>query len=92
MTLDELTNLRHDLGLTQTQMADELGLKLRAYQEIEAGKAALRKMHILAAERVALAYGARGKLDDESTTYMLGAEWFERLIENAKAFTDPMSD
>ncbi|ESZ15606.1 hypothetical protein X727_15685 [Mesorhizobium sp. L103C119B0] len=82
--------LRNDLGLTQTQMAEELGLKLRAYQEIEGGKATLRRMHILAAERVALAHGAKGKIGEGSMSDIVSFDWYEQLMADAKAFTDPL--
>lgn len=55
LTPSELVALRAELGLTQTEMADEIGLKLRAYQDLEGGKSPIRKLHILAIERVALA-------------------------------------
>lgn len=51
---EDLINLRKSLDLTQAQMADELGMSLRAYQAIEAGESAYRRLHRLAAERVAM--------------------------------------
>lgn len=54
MTLDDLMTLRKEAGLTQADFARRLGLSLRAYQDIETGKATLRPLHILAAERAAL--------------------------------------
>lgn len=35
---EDLIELRKNLALTQHQMADELGMALRAYQSIEAGE------------------------------------------------------
>jgi len=58
MTVDELIALRKRLGLTQAQMADRIGLGLRAYTEIENGRSALRGIHVAAAERVSLAIAA----------------------------------
>lgn len=84
MTLNELIMLRRDLSLTQEQMAKEIGLSRRAYIDIETGKARLRKLHILAAERVALHHVARGELGPDTGTSLVGAEWFMRLIDNAK--------
>jgi transcriptional regulator with XRE-family HTH domain len=55
MTIEELVALRKRLGLTQTEMGERIGLKLRSLQEIESGKTPLRPSHALAAERVALA-------------------------------------
>jgi len=54
-----LQELRKSLDLSQTTMADEMGLSLRAYQEIENGRSPFRKLHVLAAERIALAHAAR---------------------------------
>jgi transcriptional regulator with XRE-family HTH domain len=54
MTNSELVALRKLLGLTQAEMAERMGLGTRAYQSLEAGET-LRTLHILAAERIALA-------------------------------------
>jgi len=60
----DLMTLRVALGYTQTQMAEAIGLKLRAYQDLEGGKSPIRTMHILAIERVALARAVeQGRLD-----------------------------
>jgi len=45
---------RKALRLTQAEMAERMGLSMRGYQDIETGKAELRKIHILAFERAAL--------------------------------------
>ena len=55
MTLQDLTDLRKRLGLTQTGMAGHMGLSLSAYQEIEGGTSKLRPVHVHAVERAALA-------------------------------------
>jgi len=52
---EDLVKLRQDLGLTQQEMAERLGMALRGYQDIEAGESKYRFIHRLAAERVALA-------------------------------------
>jgi transcriptional regulator with XRE-family HTH domain len=52
---EDLVELRRDLGLTQQEMAERLGMALRSYQDIEAGESKYRFIHRLAAERVALA-------------------------------------
>jgi transcriptional regulator with XRE-family HTH domain len=54
MTLAELIALRKALGLTQEEMATQIGLSHRAYQRIEAGESALRTVHTQATERAAL--------------------------------------
>jgi len=46
--------VRQRLGLTQSDMAEVLGLGLRAYQEIEAGRSKERPAHWRAAEHYAL--------------------------------------
>jgi transcriptional regulator with XRE-family HTH domain len=51
---EDLIELRKSLDFTQKQMAEEMGLSLRAYQAIEAGESEYRMLHRLAAERVAM--------------------------------------
>ena len=53
-----LLSLRGRLRLTQQQMADGLGMSLRAYSDLENGKAKVRLIHVMAAERLALRAGA----------------------------------
>jgi len=55
MTSEELIAFRDLLGLTQTAMAERIGLGLRAYQDIEGGASKLRPIHVAAAERAGLA-------------------------------------
>ena len=92
MTVDELKILREELGLNQRQMAAEIGLKLRAYQNIETGQSQLRKLHQPAVERVALAYGAKGALEEGIVTFLIGSPWFEQLTADARAFTSEYAD
>ena len=88
MNTEELIAVRKALTLNQTQMAEELGLKLRAYQDIENGTATLRKMHILAAERFALSrLNELWHHDDIRKT-----QWFGGLYRAAKDAADPMSE
>lgn len=47
--VDRLKQLRQDLGLSQAQMADKMGLPLRTYEDIEAGRSKLRPIHMRAA-------------------------------------------
>jgi transcriptional regulator with XRE-family HTH domain len=51
---EDLLHLRKDLGLTQQEMAERMGMALRGYQDIESGQSNYRFIHRLAAERVAL--------------------------------------
>lgn len=58
MTAEELIEIRKHWGLSQTTMANQIGLALRAYQDIENKRSALRPLHVLAIERVSLARAA----------------------------------
>lgn len=49
-----LVEIRKGLGFTQNAMANQLGMSLRAYNDIETGISKARTIHVLAAERVAL--------------------------------------
>lgn len=59
MTRDDLVALRKTMGLTQTEMAERIGLTLRPYQAIEKGESTIRPVHIRAAERAALTEAVR---------------------------------
>ena len=48
MTPDELKEVRSRLGLTQTQLANELGVTLNAVQRWEAGDRPIRRVTELA--------------------------------------------
>lgn len=50
----ELTALRKTLGLTQTEMAEGMGMTLRPYQMLEAGGTPVLKRHLHVAEWLAL--------------------------------------
>jgi transcriptional regulator with XRE-family HTH domain len=54
MTVDDLIALRKSLGLTQAQMASEMGLMPRAYQNLEAGSGEIPRRHSNSAERASL--------------------------------------
>ncbi len=49
-----IKNVRDGLRFTQSEMANAMGLSLRAYQDIESGASKLRGLDVLAAERVSL--------------------------------------
>lgn len=52
----DLIAMRQTLGITQADMARELGMSLRAYNDLETGKSEVRQIHIMAAERLTLFY------------------------------------
>lgn len=54
MTVEELIALRKKMMMTQGGLAAELGMSTRAVQDIENGRAELRRVHILAVERIAM--------------------------------------
>lgn len=45
----DLTELRQALELTKPQMADMMGMSLRGYEELEAGRSEVKKLHYFAA-------------------------------------------
>ncbi|MDR9781608.1 helix-turn-helix domain-containing protein [Rhizobium redzepovicii] len=49
MSYNELAAMRKELGLTQADMADRMGVPFRTYQDLEAGKSAVRPIHLKAA-------------------------------------------
>lgn len=47
-------HIRKNFGATQAEMADAMGMSLRGYEELEAGRVSLRKVHRLAAYAAAI--------------------------------------
>jgi transcriptional regulator with XRE-family HTH domain len=58
---DELKQFRIRLGLTQLELAREMGLAVRSYQELESGEKELRRRHTQLLERVSLSYAVARK-------------------------------
>jgi len=56
MSHEDLKALRAAIGFTQLEMAHAMGLALRLYQDLEAGKQPLKIRHIKTAERVSLEF------------------------------------
>jgi hypothetical protein len=56
MTNEDLKTLRTTIAFTQLEMARAMGLALRLYQDLEAGKKPLKVRHVKIAERVSLEY------------------------------------
>lgn len=46
----DLKAFREQLGVTQAVMSDAMGMPLRSYQDIEAGKNPIRPIHVCAAK------------------------------------------
>lgn len=46
---DRLKELRGELGLSQAVMADKMGVPLRTYEDLEAGRSKVRPVHMRAA-------------------------------------------
>lgn len=57
-TAEQFVELRKRLGYTQSELADRLGMSLRAVQDIESGKAKVRPIHSLALDRIAIVRAA----------------------------------
>ena len=51
-SVSDLIAARKEAHLTQKQMADQMGLSLSAYQDMENGRSKFRKLHINAAKWV----------------------------------------
>lgn len=71
MSIEELLLLRKSIGLTQPEMAEAMGLSKSAYVAVETGTATMRKIHQLAAERVALSRAAELRNPTAVPGYML---------------------
>lgn len=61
MTVDNLVRIRRALGLSQTAMAQAMGLSMRTLQDIEAehGETEVKLRHALLVERVSLSEAVR---------------------------------
>jgi transcriptional regulator with XRE-family HTH domain len=53
MTSEELIAFRKNTECTQAELANLIGLSLRAYQELESSNTSIRAVHVLALERAA---------------------------------------
>lgn len=56
--LDELRGIRAGLNISQAKMADCMGLPLRTYEDIEAGRAKVRPVHLKAAYFAVIEFAA----------------------------------
>ena len=54
MTTEEFIEARHRLRLTQTQLAEAMGMSGRSIAEVESGRSPVRTVHVLALERLSL--------------------------------------
>lgn len=53
-----LKQIRTAIGATQTQMAQQMGMPLRTYQDLEAGLAKVRGVHMWAAQMATMRHYA----------------------------------
>jgi hypothetical protein len=58
MTFSEIMVLRKAMGLSPSELADELGIPAPDWEAVELGRAELQKIHILAIERLSLKFAA----------------------------------
>lgn len=66
MSAEELVKLRKTIGLNQTEMAASMGMSKSALVAVETGVATMRRIHQLAAERIAIAVAAaRAEIGDK---------------------------
>jgi len=80
MTPYDLLTLRVALGFAnQTEMAEAIGLKLRAYQDLEGGKSPIRKIHELALDRVTLRRAA-----EVGEPLMLPRPMYDEVVQIAR--------
>jgi DNA-binding XRE family transcriptional regulator len=61
---NELHRIRLELQVTQAAMADTMGVPIRTYEDLEAGRAKLRQVHLNAAWFAAIVFASQeGGLD-----------------------------
>ncbi len=54
MTTLSLQDIRHRMGVTQSAMAQSMGVPLRTYEDLEAGRSTVRPVHLQAARYAAV--------------------------------------
>lgn len=59
MNASQIRALRERLNVTQATMGKLIGLSLRGYTKLETGEQQIRRMHVLAIERMMLAAAAQ---------------------------------
>jgi transcriptional regulator with XRE-family HTH domain len=74
--------IRKPLGLSQAEMAHRMGMKLRAYSDLETGARETRQIHVNAAERVALAVAV-----ERGNPMLAPAEVRKQALEVARLIT-----
>lgn len=57
------------MHLTQAELAAELGITSRAYQDLESGKSTLKRSHILAMEFIGQRYAIDCKRPDYASSF-----------------------
>ncbi|KQY23682.1 hypothetical protein ASD31_22075 [Rhizobium sp. Root482] len=81
----ELKDLRNCLGLTQSAMAAKIGLSLRGYEELEAGRSQVKDLHLFAARYAAFMHVINmGRTDDLPSDLRDVAERLALLLNDEK--------
>jgi hypothetical protein len=83
MTPVALHQLRRLLDLSQAEIADDLDLSLSEYQALESGFTPIRKLHVLAVERLTMIKiaSASGELCHLPMTVLADAITISRMID-----------
>jgi transcriptional regulator with XRE-family HTH domain len=79
MSAAELVHLRKQSKMTQTEMAEELGLSLRGYQKLEAGDSPIKLHYAKAAQFTVIQRIAEGKLSDDAAINDLVMKAWENI-------------
>ena len=94
-----LFDLRKSLELSQTEMAERMGLSVRPYQELEGGDRQVRPRHIRLAESVALDVAVEKQDPElapprvrEAIVKLARLIHRENLRKNARGITDMLLD
>ncbi len=69
----DLKSFRENLGATQIEMATAMGMPLRSYQDVEAGRNPVRPIHVCAARwaNIKLSSGGNAPLDHDVENMIL---------------------
>lgn len=85
MSAAELIHLRKQSKMTQSDMADELGLSLRGYQKLEAGDSPIKLHYAKAAQFTVIQRIAGGKLSDDAAINDLVMRAWQNIEQGEQA-------